>query len=66
MIITKITFTFTEINFNEKIFNHSNAATISGSELKERISEWLKTRGANTQVEILDNIKYPYCNEKDL
>ena len=48
------------------IFNHSNAATISGSELKERISEWLKTQGANTQVEILDNIKYPYCNEKDL
>jgi len=48
------------------IFNHSNAATISGSELKERISKWLKTQGANTQVEILDNIKYPYCNEKDL
>ena len=48
------------------IFNHSNAATISGSELKERISEWLKTQGANTQVEILDNIQYPYCNEKDL
>ena len=48
------------------IFNHSNAATISGSELKERISEWLRTQGANTQVEILDNIKYPYCNEKDL
>ncbi len=48
------------------IFNHSNAATISGSELKERISKWLKTQGANIQVEILDNIKYPYCNEKDL
>ena len=48
------------------IFNHSNAATINGSELKERISKWLKTQGANTQVEILDNIKYPYCNEKDL
>ena len=48
------------------IFNHSNAATINGSELKERISKWLKTKGANTQVEILDNIKYPYCNEKDL
>ena len=48
------------------IFNHSNAATISGSELKERISKWLKTKGANIQVEILDNIKYPYCNEKDL
>ncbi len=48
------------------IFNHSNAATISGSELKERISKWLKTQGANTHVEILDNIKYPYCNEKDL
>lgn len=48
------------------IFNHSNAATISGSELKERISKWLKTKGVNTQVEILDNIKYPYCNEKDL
>ena len=48
------------------IFNHTNAATISGSELKERISKWLKTQGANTQVEILDNIKYPYCNEKDL
>ena len=47
------------------IFNHSNAATISGSELKERISKWLKTQGANIQVEILDNIKYPYCNEKD-
>ena len=39
------------------IFNHSNAATINGSELKERISKWLKTQGANTQVEILDNIK---------
>ena len=48
------------------IFNHSNAATMNGSELKERISKWLKTQGANTQVEILDNIKYPYCNEKDL
>ena len=48
------------------IFNHSNAATINGSELKERISKWLKTQGANIQVEILDNIKYPYCNEKDL
>ena len=48
------------------IFNHSNAATISGSELKERISKWLKTQGANTRIEILDNIKYPYCNEKDL
>ena len=48
------------------IFNHTNAATISGSELKERISKWLKTQGANIQVEILDNIKYPYCNEKDL
>ncbi len=48
------------------IFNHSNAATVNGSELKERISKWLKTQGANTQVEILDNIKYPYCNEKDL
>ena len=48
------------------IFNHSNAATVSGSELKERISKWLKTQGANIQVEILDNIKYPYCNEKDL
>ena len=48
------------------IFNHSNAATINGSELKERISKWLKTKGVNTQVEILDNIKYPYCNEKDL
>ena len=48
------------------IFNHSNAATMNGSELKERISKWLKTKGVNTQVEILDNIKYPYCNEKDL
>lgn len=48
------------------IFNHSNAATMNGSELKERISKWLKTQGANIQVEILDNIKYPYCNEKDL
>ena len=48
------------------IFNHSNAATMNGSELKERISAWLKTKGVNTQVEILDNIKYPYCNEKDL
>ncbi len=48
------------------IFNYSNASTINGVELKERISKWLKTKGANTQVEILDNIKYPYCNEKDL
>ena len=48
------------------IFNYSNASTINGFELKERISNWLKTKGAKTQIEILDNIKYPYCNEKDL
>jgi flagella basal body P-ring formation protein FlgA len=47
-------------------FKNTNAASINGSELKEKISSWLETMGAKTNIEILDNIKYPFCTDKDL
>lgn len=47
-------------------FKNTNAASITGSELKEKISSWLETMGAKTNIEILDNIKYPFCTDKDL
>ena len=47
-------------------FKNTNATSITGSELKERISSWLETMGAKTNIEILDNIKYPFCTDKDL
>ena len=47
------------------IFEYLNASTIDGLELKQRITNWLKSNGAYTKIEILDNIKYPYCKDKD-
>ena len=47
------------------IFEYLNASTIDGLELKQRITNWLKSNGADTKIEILDNIKYPYCKDKD-
>ena len=47
-------------------FKNTNATSITGSELKEKISSWLETMGAKTNIEILDNIKYPFCTDKDL
>ena len=48
--------------FSEKL----NAASITGLELKEKIVSWLESKGSETNVEILDDIKYPSCNDSNL
>ena len=46
--------------------NYSYAGSISGTELKDKITSWLKSKGSEANIEILDKIKYPYCKESDI
>ena len=43
-----------------------NASSITGNELKKKIAIWLESKGAKPNIEILDDIKYPNCNDDDL
>ena len=64
-----------EINFKNKsflflgywlvgsffVFKSLSAATITGSELKTIIEDWLQTKGKEANVAILEDLKYPEC-----
>ena len=73
--ISEIISTFTEIKFMKKyiliiifciISNNGYSASITGSELKAKIGSWLNSKGSQTNIEILEDIKYPKCNDNDL
>ena len=42
------------------------STSITGVQLKEKIANWLESKGAQTNIEILDNIKYPICSDENL
>ena len=42
------------------------ANTISGSELKVKIEDWLSNNGANAHISILDELKYPSCDDSKI
>ena len=42
------------------------STSITGVQLKEKIANWLESKGSQTNIEILDNIKYPICSDENL
>ena len=42
------------------------STSITGVQLKEKIANWLESKGSQTNIEILDNIKYPICSDQNL
>ena len=42
------------------------STSITGIQLKEKIVNWLEFKGSQTNIEILDEIKYPLCDDQDL
>ena len=42
------------------------STSITGVQLKEKIANWLESKGSKTNIEILDNIKYPICSDENL
>ena len=42
------------------------STSITGVQLKEKIADWLESKGSQTNIEILDNIKYPICSDENL
>ncbi len=46
--------------------SNANSSTISGFELQKKIEVWLKDRGKNANIAILEQIKYPYCDNSKL
>lgn len=42
------------------------ANTISGTELKVKIEDWLSKIGANAHISILDELKYPSCDDSKI
>ncbi len=66
-----------EINFTQKkIFisliiillsvTNLNASTITGSQLKLLIEDWLKNQGKQANISILDELKYPKCDQSEI
>ena len=47
-------------------FNKSFSNSISGIELENLVSDWLESKGQNSNIEILADMKYPKCNESDI
>ena len=43
---------------------HSKATPINGTELNELVENWLIEQGQIANVKILDQIKYPFCDEE--
>ena len=58
----KLSLLFILFLFSENL----NASSITGNELKKKIAIWLESKGAKPNIEILDDIKYPNCNDDDL
>ena len=42
------------------------STSITGVQLKEKIANWLESKGSQTNIEILDNIKYTICSDQNL
>jgi len=48
------------------ICNNTNASTINGHELKILIENWLINNGQHANISILEEMKYPKCDESQL
>ncbi len=47
-------------------FGNAKSNSINGIELQGLVSNWLKSNGQDSNIEILANVKYPYCDESDM
>ncbi len=48
------------------IVKDSIASTISGYEIKSLIEKWLEKQGEEANVNILESLKYPYCDPNNI
>ncbi len=61
--LTNITLKFLIVFF---IFKNAFATTISGSELKIVIEDWLESNGYHANITILEDLKYPACEHSKI
>lgn len=52
--------------FSLLFFEAKSSENLSGKELKQIINSWLYERGYAGEIKILDNIKYPACDNSNL
>ena len=48
------------------VFSNSKANTISGAELKAKVEDWLSNKGVYADISILDELKYPSCDDSKI
>ena len=48
------------------IMKDSLASTISGYEIKSLVEKWLEKQGVEANVNILESLKYPACEQEDI
>lgn len=48
------------------IYCNVEANTIGGAELKVKIEDWLSNKGVHAQISILDELKYPGCDDSKI